>query len=83
GVPVLQAFQVVAESIKKPAMSGLVQELMNDVAAGASFSDALKRHPQHFVRLRMPYRGQLPDPAYAEPVPLFLGDLAEASKPSY
>ncbi len=51
GVPVLQAFQVVAESIKKPAMSALVQELMNDVAAGASFSDALKRHPQHFDRL--------------------------------
>jgi len=51
GVPVLQAFQVVAESLKKPAMSALVQELMNDVSAGASFSDALKRHPQHFDRL--------------------------------
>ncbi|WP_416137081.1 type II secretion system F family protein [Halomonas sp. HK25] len=51
GVPVLQAFQVVAESLKKPAMSALVQELMNDVAAGSSFSDALKRHPQHFDRL--------------------------------
>ena len=51
GVPVLQAFQVVAESIKKPAMSALVQELMNDVAAGSSFSDALKRHPQQFDRL--------------------------------
>ncbi|MDN3554914.1 type II secretion system F family protein [Halomonas maura] len=51
GVPVLQAFQVVAESLKKPAMSGLVQELMNDVAAGASFSEALRRHPEHFDRL--------------------------------
>ncbi|MDI5932710.1 type II secretion system F family protein [Halomonas kalidii] len=51
GVPVLQAFQVVAESLKKPAMSALVQELMNDVAAGSSFSEALKRHPQHFDRL--------------------------------
>ncbi|MDI5921017.1 type II secretion system F family protein [Halomonas sp. LR5S13] len=51
GVPVLQAFQVVAESLKKPAMSALVQELMNDVAAGASFSEALKRHPEHFDRL--------------------------------
>ncbi|MBB3229730.1 type IV pilus assembly protein PilC [Halomonas stenophila] len=51
GVPVLQAFQVVAESLKKPAMCALVQELMNDVAAGASFSEALKRHPQHFDRL--------------------------------
>jgi type IV pilus assembly protein PilC len=51
GVPVLQAFQVVAESLKKPAMSALVQELMNDVSAGSSFSDALKRHPEHFDRL--------------------------------
>ncbi|APX92876.1 type II secretion system protein F [Halomonas sp. 1513] len=51
GVPVLQAFQVVAESLKKPAMSALVQELMNEVAAGASFSEALKRHPEHFDRL--------------------------------
>ena len=51
GVPVLQAFQVVAESMKSPAMSALVQELMNDVAAGATFSDALKRHPDHFDRL--------------------------------
>lgn len=51
GVPVLQAFQVVAESLKKPAMNALVQELMNEVAAGASFSEALKRHPRHFDRL--------------------------------
>jgi type IV pilus assembly protein PilC len=51
GVPVLQAFQVVAESLKNPAMSALVQELMNDVAAGSSFSEALKRHPRHFDRL--------------------------------
>ncbi|MDR9440914.1 MAG: type II secretion system F family protein [Halomonas sp.] len=51
GVPALQAFQVVAESLKKPAMSALVQELMNDVAAGASFSEALRRHPDHFDRL--------------------------------
>ena len=51
GVPVLQGLQVVAESLKKPAMSAMVQEVMNDVAAGASFSDALKRHPQHFDRL--------------------------------
>lgn len=51
GVPLLQGLQVVAESLKKPAMSALVQEVMNDVAAGASFSDALKRHPKHFDRL--------------------------------
>ncbi|MGM0984166.1 MAG: type II secretion system F family protein [Pseudomonadota bacterium] len=51
GVPVLQAFQVVAESLKKPAMSAMVQQLMNDVADGASFSEALKQHPRHFDRL--------------------------------
>lgn len=51
GVPVLQAFGVVAESLKKPAMRSLVQELMNDVSAGSSFSDALRKHPQHFDRL--------------------------------
>ncbi|GGX90394.1 type II secretion system protein F [Litchfieldella qijiaojingensis] len=51
GVPVLQAFSVVAESLKKPAMSALVQELMNEVAAGSSFAGALRKHPQHFDRL--------------------------------
>ncbi|KGE79140.1 type II secretion system F family protein [Halomonas salina] len=51
GVPALQAFQVVAESMKKPAMRALVQELMNEVAAGASFSEALRRHPLYFDRL--------------------------------
>ncbi|WP_183327536.1 type II secretion system F family protein [Halomonas cerina] len=51
GIPVLQAFQVVAESLKKPAMRALVQELMNDVSSGSSFSEALRRHPLHFDRL--------------------------------
>ncbi|WP_046078552.1 type II secretion system F family protein [Halomonas sp. HG01] len=51
GVPALQAFQVVAESMKKPAMRALVQELMNEVAAGASFSETLRRHPLYFDRL--------------------------------
>ncbi|MBS9402421.1 type II secretion system F family protein [Halomonas sp. TRM85114] len=51
GVPVLQAFEVVAESLEKPAMSALVQELMNEVAAGASFSEALRQHPDYFDQL--------------------------------
>ena len=51
GVPILQAFQVVAESMTKPAMRALVQGLMNDVSAGASFSEAMQRHPGHFDRL--------------------------------
>ncbi|MGP9643926.1 MULTISPECIES: type II secretion system F family protein [unclassified Halomonas] len=51
GIPLLQAFQVVAESLKKPSMVALVHQLTNDVASGTSFSDALRCHPQHFDRL--------------------------------
>ncbi|MEA2117403.1 type II secretion system F family protein [Halovibrio sp. HP20-50] len=51
GIPLLQALQVVAESLKKPAMVALVQHMMSDVSSGASFSDALRRHPNHFDRL--------------------------------
>lgn len=51
GLPVLEAFQVVAESISKPAMSALVQRLLNDVAAGSTFADALARHPRQFDSL--------------------------------
>lgn len=51
GIPLLQALQVVAESLKKPAMVALIQHMMSDVSSGASFSDALRRHPNHFDRL--------------------------------
>ncbi|TFH86675.1 type II secretion system F family protein [Billgrantia azerbaijanica] len=51
GVPVIQAFQVVAESLRKPAMSAVVQQMMNEVAAGASFSQSLRRHSEHFDSL--------------------------------
>ena len=51
GIPLLQALQVVAESLKKPAMVALIQQMMSDVSSGASFSDALRQHPKHFDRL--------------------------------
>ena len=51
GLPVLQAFQVVAESISKPAMSALVQRLLNDVAGGSTFAQALAQHPRQFDSL--------------------------------
>lgn len=50
-IPLLQALQVVAESLKKPAMVALIQHMMSDVSSGSSFSDALNRHPKHFDRL--------------------------------
>ncbi|QEA40283.1 type II secretion system F family protein [Pistricoccus aurantiacus] len=51
GVPILQAFSVVAESLKKPAMVDLVRRMKNDVSAGASFSEALASHPRYFDKL--------------------------------
>ncbi|MHB0774322.1 type II secretion system F family protein [Halomonas sp. WWR20] len=51
GVPVLQAFGVVSESLKNPAMRNMVETLMNEVAAGSSFSEALAQHPAHFDRM--------------------------------
>lgn len=51
GVPVLQAFGIVAESMKSPGMRHLVEDLMNQVGAGTSFSEALRKHPQHFDNL--------------------------------
>lgn len=48
GVPMLQALSVVAESLKKPAMSALVQQLMSDVTAGTNLSAAMRKHPNHF-----------------------------------
>ncbi|BBI74509.2 hypothetical protein HAALTHF_39030n [Vreelandella aquamarina] len=51
GIPLLQALQVVAESLKKPAMVALIQQMMSDVSSGSSFSDALRQHPKHFDRL--------------------------------
>ncbi len=51
GIPLLQALQVVAESLKKPAMVALIQQMMSDVSSGSSFSDALRGHPKHFDRL--------------------------------
>ena len=37
GIPLLQAFSVVSESLKRPAMHHLIETLMNEVSAGASF----------------------------------------------
>lgn len=51
GVPLLQAFHVLGESLSKPAMRLVVQALGMDVSAGASMAQALSRHPLTFDAL--------------------------------
>lgn len=51
GIPILQALQAVSESLKKPAMVALTQQVMEDVSAGDSLSSALAKHPKQFDRM--------------------------------
>lgn len=51
GIPILQSLEVVADSVRKPSMVRLLQDLANEVSSGSRFSEALQRHPRHFDRL--------------------------------
>ncbi|QLF95009.1 type II secretion system F family protein [Pseudomonas sp. ABC1] len=48
GVPLLQALGSVGECFGRSAMSGLVQEIRQEIAGGNSFSGALQKWPEHF-----------------------------------
>ena len=48
GVPLLQAFDITAEGIDKPAMKDLVNQVKSDVAGGTNLADSLRKHPQYF-----------------------------------
>ncbi|UVL20128.1 type II secretion system F family protein [Pseudomonas sp. B21-044] len=51
GVPLLQAFEVMARSTVNSAMAALLVRLQQDVAAGLGLADALQRHPGWFDAL--------------------------------
>jgi len=48
GVPLVQAFEIVADGLDKPKMRDLIRDIRNDVAGGTSFGAALRRHPLYF-----------------------------------
>ena len=48
GVPLVQAFDIVADGLDKPKVSELVRHIRNDVAGGSSFASALRKHPLYF-----------------------------------
>lgn len=48
GVPLLQAFDIIAEGFDNPNMRKLVDELKQEVAAGNSFAASLRKKPQYF-----------------------------------
>ena len=51
GVPLVQAFDIVADGIDKPKAQQLIRDLRTDVAAGNSFANAIRKHPLHFDEL--------------------------------
>ena len=51
GVPLLQAFEVMARSTVNSAMAALLARVQQDVAAGLGLADALQRHPGWFDAL--------------------------------
>lgn len=48
GVPIIQAFDIIAEGTENANMRKLVNEIKVDVAAGNTLADSLRQHPRYF-----------------------------------
>lgn len=51
GVPLVQAFEIVADGLENPSMRKLVLQIRDSVAAGGGFANALRDHPKYFDEL--------------------------------
>lgn len=48
GIPLVQSFEIVSESLDNPSMRELVMLIRDDVAAGSNFADSIRKHPRYF-----------------------------------
>lgn len=48
GIPLVQSFEIVGESLENPSMRELVLQIRDDVAAGNNFADCIRKHPRYF-----------------------------------
>lgn len=48
GVPLVQAFDIVADGLDNPNLRKLVLSIRDSVAAGGGFANSLKEHPKYF-----------------------------------
>lgn len=51
GVPLVQAFEIVADGLDNPSVKELVLNIRDDVASGTGFAPALRQYPRHFDNL--------------------------------
>ncbi|WP_417546765.1 type II secretion system F family protein [Marinobacter sp.] len=48
GVPIIQAFEIIAEGAENPNVAKLVTDIKNNVASGSSLAESLRQHPKYF-----------------------------------
>jgi type IV pilus assembly protein PilC len=48
GVPLVQAFDIVADGLENPSLRQLVLAIRDDVASGTGFAPSLRKHPKYF-----------------------------------
>ena len=48
GIPLVQSFEIVSESLDNPSLRELVMLIRDDVAAGSNFADSIRKHPRYF-----------------------------------
>ncbi len=48
GVPLVQAFDIVADGLDNPNLRKLVLQIRDSVAAGGGFANSLRQHPKYF-----------------------------------
>lgn len=51
GIPLVQSFEIVGETLENPSMRELVGQIRDDVAAGNTFADCIRKHPRYFDEL--------------------------------
>ncbi len=48
GIPLVQSFEIVADSAENPSVKELLLELRENVAAGSGFAPSLRKYPKYF-----------------------------------
>lgn len=51
GIPLVQSFEIVSDSLENASMAALVRSVRDDVAAGNNFADSIRKYPRYFDEL--------------------------------
>ncbi len=51
GIPLVQAFGIIAQAVENPRMKKLITDIRNEVESGSTLAESLAKHPQYFDSL--------------------------------